>query len=791
MGTSIALQSCHHGGVETVLLEGEKWQLGQHNDTMTFFFKSRQGDDTCVEEQSLLQSQWQKVNKLVNNRPQYEKNPLPENAEFRDEGARGGFREKLISSLRRGKFSSFSASKDVAMAWMKMGGSSEPMLPPLRNSARYNVLEKAGINDTRTCTGTPHCHSRPLFDNTSSQPLRFSQLFVPSPQKHYSTSPNHSPADLQDIPSPPPLVSQHRRFRTCYGIMSEWQSAVDPKSGRTYYYNVRTRETQWRKPLELASEAERDEMERKERTQREFFSSMEANILKSMAAGKVVENSQKPQNSERKKSNERGKLRRSPPVRTISSMDECLLRDLVKNVPTSDEVYKRVSERFLPMQKILEASSPEQSNFKAPPLQKSKDGFGMSDEDIKAMQDLTDITQEMSTLGSNLDLEYSISSLLEPEEDLRSSLKKPVGDLRSSLKEPAEDLRSSLKQPAEDLRSSLKQPARSINDQHTNSKEGERRNLRDSLERKPVTMKKTKPVTKQKPPLMKRNTCGTIYVRTTMSAPDKHATIKCICGVFRAHIVSSQKEEKERGTIYNSVIDDFRIFNDRDSERKKVVNEEEELELAFEDLHFDAMEKDIPSLDDIANFFRDVFIKAQMESDCIIMSLIYVERLIKITEGKLRPRKSNWRSLLFACLILSSKVWDDLSMWNGDFSQTCPAGVKFSLKRINELELTVLNVLKYVVKVPASEYAKYYFLLRAMLIKSGLGGDELKTMNPLDVEGAKQLEQVSTNYQAAVETKRRVAKENKFRSKSMGDVEKDQMRAAQRGAASLEHMVQM
>lgn len=284
---------------------------------------------------------------------------------------------------------------------------------------------------------------------------------------------------------------------------------------------------------------------------------------------------------------------------------------------------------------------------------------------------------------------------------------------------------------------------------------------------------------------MKRNTCGTIYVRTTMSAPDKHATIKCICGVFRAHIVSSEKES----AMYDPLNDEYRIFNDRDSQRKSMVDEDEEL--SFEDLSFSEIEKDVPSLDDIANFFRDVFMKAQMESDCIIMSLIYVERLIKITKGKLRPRKSNWRSLLFACLILSSKVWDDLSMWNGDFSQTCPAGVNFPLKRINELELAVLSVLKYVVKVPASEYAKYYFLLRAMLIKSGLGGDELKTMNPLDVEGAKNLEQVSSNYQNAAETKMRVAKENKFRSKSMGDAEKGKLRAAQLGAAHLEHMVDM
>jgi hypothetical protein len=226
----------------------------------------------------------------------------------------------------------------------------------------------------------------------------------------------------------------------------------------------------------------------------------------------------------------------------------------------------------------------------------------------------------------------------------------------------------------------------------------------------------------------------------------------------------------------------YRIFNDHEADRITFIREDVEMEDA---------PSHIPSLDEITNFYRDVFRRAQMESDTIIMSLIYVERLIKVTNGGLRPTRKNWRSLLFSCMVLSSKVWDDLSMWNADFSQTCPSRVKFSLRRINELELAVLGALSYEVRVPASEYAKYYFLLRSMLIKSGLGGDDLKTMNPLDVEGAKQLEQVSSNFQATAATKRRVAQQDKLRSKSVGDVDSHDASQGQDKKASLEHMVKM
>jgi hypothetical protein len=157
-------------------------------------------------------------------------------------------------------------------------------------------------------------------------------------------------------------------------------------------------------------------------------------------------------------------------------------------------------------------------------------------------------------------------------------------------------------------------------------------------------------------------------------------------------------------------------------------------------------------------------------------------------------------------------VWDDLSMWNADFSHTCPAGVEFQLSRINELELAVLSSLQYKVKVPASEYAKYYFLLRSMLIKSGLGSDDLKSMNPLDVEGAKQLQHISSQYQSSVALLSDRQKVAMGRSKttgcslvsqnSIGSIPSDSSNAAsprtspssdkqQRSKVGLEHMVQL
>jgi WW domain/Cyclin, N-terminal domain len=265
------------------------------------------------------------------------------------------------------------------------------------------------------------------------------------------------------------------------------------------------------------------------------------------------------------------------------------------------------------------------------------------------------------------------------------------------------------------------------------------------------------PTMMEKPGMLRRNTCGTLYVGSTMSAPDKDATIKCVCAVYRAHILQSELQpDSEVGGTRDE--NGYRVFHDLDTLR------------IGQRVHSPGNQSPPPpSLDDIALFYRDVFGRAQMESDCIIMSLIYVERLIKVTEGALRPRATNWRSILFSCMVLASKVWDDLSMWNADFSQTCPAGVKFSLQRVNALEIAVLSALQYTVKVPASEYAKYYFLLRSMLIKSGLGSEDLSTINPLDVEGAKQLQHVSAQYQVSIAALSDRRHAERGRCKSAGD----------------------
>lgn len=53
----------------------------------------------------------------------------------------------------------------------------------------------------------------------------------------------------------------------------------------------------------------------------------------------------------------------------------------------------------------------------------------------------------------------------------------------------------------------------------------------------------------------------------------------------------------------------------------------------------------VPSFKVVKEFFNLVFSKSQLESECIIIALIYCERLVKETKGRLCIRFDNWRSM--------------------------------------------------------------------------------------------------------------------------------------------------
>jgi Cyclin, N-terminal domain len=120
----------------------------------------------------------------------------------------------------------------------------------------------------------------------------------------------------------------------------------------------------------------------------------------------------------------------------------------------------------------------------------------------------------------------------------------------------------------------------------------------------------------------------------------------------------------------------------------------------------------IPSEGEIYEFGQRLFEAVQLSSECSIICLIYMERLMEKAKVPLVVR--TWKPIFLCGLLLASKVWQDMNSWNIEFSNFYP---QYSLHAINQLESQFLKYIKWDLYISGSLYAKYYFALRSILGK--------------------------------------------------------------------------
>jgi len=106
--------------------------------------------------------------------------------------------------------------------------------------------------------------------------------------------------------------------------------------------------------------------------------------------------------------------------------------------------------------------------------------------------------------------------------------------------------------------------------------------------------------------------------------------------------------------------------------------------------------------EDIVKFMRLVISKMTLASECIVISLIYLEKLMYTS--KIEIRFINWQPLLFTAILLASKFWEDLNYWNIDYEEGLDL---YPLKSINRMESEYLSLCDYNMYVSAELYEEY------------------------------------------------------------------------------------
>ncbi|KAJ4460611.1 putative amine-terminal domain cyclin [Paratrimastix pyriformis] len=231
----------------------------------------------------------------------------------------------------------------------------------------------------------------------------------------------------------------------------------------------------------------------------------------------------------------------------------------------------------------------------------------------------------------------------------------------------------------------------------------------------------TKPVVARKFP--SANSPALYPVSSTPSEPDMEETIKCVCTQIHTLLRHSCKHPKANPKVIPIFCEDLKTLDVQDMNQLPV-----------------------PEISHMQIFMTYILQQLNMNAQCCIICLIYVERLITDAQVVLHP--INWRRLVVISLLMASKIWEDHGLQN--IAIVRRAFPFFSVREINSMEMAFLDLLHYNLVVTSKEYVEYYFSLR------DLGGGDSFPLKQLERD---ELDRLESRSQARSESYR-----EKFRS---------------------------
>ena len=117
-----------------------------------------------------------------------------------------------------------------------------------------------------------------------------------------------------------------------------------------------------------------------------------------------------------------------------------------------------------------------------------------------------------------------------------------------------------------------------------------------------------------------------------------------------------------------------------------------------------------PTPQTLAALITHLFRHTHLQPECVIIALIYIERLAALPPHTLLT-SANHIPLLLTALLTASKVWDDQASYVVDFTSVLPL---LTVRQMGRLERVFVQQLQYTLYISSSEYAKYFYALRSL-----------------------------------------------------------------------------
>mmetsp|Transcript_6918 Transcript_6918/g.20465 ORF Transcript_6918/g.20465 Transcript_6918/m.20465 type:complete len:352 (-) Transcript_6918:70-1125(-) len=117
----------------------------------------------------------------------------------------------------------------------------------------------------------------------------------------------------------------------------------------------------------------------------------------------------------------------------------------------------------------------------------------------------------------------------------------------------------------------------------------------------------------------------------------------------------------------------------------------------------------MPEAREVHAFLTEMHARLDIDVSVLVMTLIYMERAMKLNAWPLRP--DTWRRMFLAGFLEAAKVLFDELVYNVDLTEAFP---DWQLEDINDLELLLFEGIDFNLYVRSSTYAKYYFAVTAV-----------------------------------------------------------------------------
>lgn len=119
----------------------------------------------------------------------------------------------------------------------------------------------------------------------------------------------------------------------------------------------------------------------------------------------------------------------------------------------------------------------------------------------------------------------------------------------------------------------------------------------------------------------------------------------------------------------------------------------------------------LPKFEEVYTFIYRLFRKAQVEPECLVASVVYLDMFLNLNPCKVAISSETWERLVFTCIMIASKVWDDISCSSRSFA-LCASD--FSLRDLNLMERLISRDLEYAYFLTADDYKEYYYQLKGV-----------------------------------------------------------------------------